>query len=148
LPYRLTPRAGGPETHADKMLHHSLIPPAIWTSTTSWPRQSARPVDPPSCQGAAGTRTDYSVTAQTAILTRPSATTDHQLGRRPLIHLMKTAYFVDARCTVLLGFSSPTDAGLLRELRLGYPSRDGTFRRLGPRPSTIGFVAKGWIAAF
>jgi hypothetical protein len=36
----------------------------------------------------------------------------------------------------------------MRELHLGWPSRDGTFRRVGPRPSAIGYVAKGWIAAF
>jgi hypothetical protein len=29
------------------------------------------------------------------------------------------------------------------------PSRDGTFRTgFGPRPPAIGYVAKGWIAAF
>jgi hypothetical protein len=47
----------------------------------------------------------------------------------------------DARCTVLLGLSFPT---YVRDSRhVTEPSE-----WVGPRPSAIGYVAKGWIAAF
>ena len=54
----------------------------------------------------------------------------------------------DARCTVLLSLSSPTDAGLC--VSYVWVSRHVTepSERVGPRSSVIGYVAKGWVAAF
>ena len=54
----------------------------------------------------------------------------------------------DARCAVLLGLSSPTDAGLC--VSYVWDSRHVTepSERVGARPAAIGYVAKGGIAAF
>jgi hypothetical protein len=54
----------------------------------------------------------------------------------------------DTRCTALLGLSSPTNAGLC--VSYLWDSRHVTepSERVGPRPSAIGYVAKGWLAAF
>ncbi len=64
-------------------------------------------------------------------------------SRAPQAHLManRDSLIGGARCTVLLGLSSPTDVRDSRHVT--EPSE-----RVGPGPSAIGYVAMGWIAAF